>query len=280
MPWCPVCKNEYVEGMKECADCHVELVDTLDEMQPKAITFGTEDEMTRLNEFLEYNHLHSGTISFDEKDEVYELCVAAEDEKQAKKITAIFKQQEALSKMNSEKMDEIARQEEEIAADTNAGIGTVHGTGAVYENKKDKAENFKSSAYTLIGVGVAGALLLVLCKAGVIPFPLNMMTTCVMGLLFAVFIIMGISSYQSYKKYVVDASEEETLQIEVKKWCVDNLTKEEIDRNLFEEDVAEEMKYFIRMGKMKQMVAKVYSNLEEGFLDSILEALYPDIFEA
>jgi len=276
MPWCPVCKNEYVEGIKVCADCNVELVDTLDEMKPKPITFGTADEITRLNEFLKYNQLDSGVVSYDEKEEVYELSVDPDDEIQAKRITAIFKQQEAI---NKEKVEDVLEESDEIAADTNAGMGTVHGTGAAYENKKDKAENFKTSAYTLIGVGFAGAVILLLCKVNVIPFQLNLMTTSVMGLLFAVFIIMGISSYKSYKKYEIDASEEENLKTEVEKWCVENLTKEKVDENLFSEEVSEEMKYFVRMGKMKQMVGEVYLNLEDGFLDSILEEFYPTIFE-
>lgn len=35
MPWCPVCKNEYVEGKTHCPDCDVDLVDELPE-EPEA----------------------------------------------------------------------------------------------------------------------------------------------------------------------------------------------------------------------------------------------------
>lgn len=31
MPWCPVCKNEYVEGKTHCPDCDVDLVEELTE---------------------------------------------------------------------------------------------------------------------------------------------------------------------------------------------------------------------------------------------------------
>ena len=31
MPWCPKCKNEYVEGVLVCADCGCPLVDRLEE---------------------------------------------------------------------------------------------------------------------------------------------------------------------------------------------------------------------------------------------------------
>lgn len=33
MPWCPICKNEYREGIKLCAECQVELVDHLEDTQ-------------------------------------------------------------------------------------------------------------------------------------------------------------------------------------------------------------------------------------------------------
>lgn len=31
MPWCPVCKNEYIKGKTHCPDCDVDLVDELTE---------------------------------------------------------------------------------------------------------------------------------------------------------------------------------------------------------------------------------------------------------
>ena len=31
MPWCPKCKNEYVEGILICPDCEIDLVDELPE---------------------------------------------------------------------------------------------------------------------------------------------------------------------------------------------------------------------------------------------------------
>ena len=31
MAWCPKCENEYVEGIKVCADCGTELVENLEE---------------------------------------------------------------------------------------------------------------------------------------------------------------------------------------------------------------------------------------------------------
>lgn len=36
MPWCPICKNEYREGIKLCAECQVELVDHLEDEKENA----------------------------------------------------------------------------------------------------------------------------------------------------------------------------------------------------------------------------------------------------
>lgn len=48
MPWCPVCKNEYVEGKTHCPDCDVDLVDELieePEEEEAAPYMPTEEEL-------------------------------------------------------------------------------------------------------------------------------------------------------------------------------------------------------------------------------------------
>ena len=52
MPWCPVCRNEYVEGKTHCPDCDVDLVEelpeeTADEEEPYV---PTEEELKELAE--------------------------------------------------------------------------------------------------------------------------------------------------------------------------------------------------------------------------------------
>lgn len=51
MPWCPVCKNEYVEGKTHCPDCDVDLVDELPEESEEEIPYvPTEEELKELAE--------------------------------------------------------------------------------------------------------------------------------------------------------------------------------------------------------------------------------------
>ena len=55
MPWCPKCRNEYVEGIKVCADCGVDLVEMLEEGKGSPLIFGDRGQMERLKDFLTYN---------------------------------------------------------------------------------------------------------------------------------------------------------------------------------------------------------------------------------
>ena len=50
MPWCPVCKNEYREGIKLCAECRVELVDHLEAEQNTDLE--EQEKMARLHAML------------------------------------------------------------------------------------------------------------------------------------------------------------------------------------------------------------------------------------
>ncbi|MBR5508699.1 MAG: hypothetical protein IKV59_01450 [Lachnospiraceae bacterium] len=55
MPWCPVCKNEYVEGKTHCPDCDVDLVEKLVEEKEESafahkISMLTEEEQIEMAE--------------------------------------------------------------------------------------------------------------------------------------------------------------------------------------------------------------------------------------
>jgi len=39
MPWCPKCRNEYRKGITVCAECKVELVDSLENSGKQAFYF-------------------------------------------------------------------------------------------------------------------------------------------------------------------------------------------------------------------------------------------------
>lgn len=230
MPFCPKCKAQYREGISVCADCKVELVDSLEEVE----------------------------------------------EAQAEEVQA--EETEAPEEMSVEE-EAVATEEEEEAQAPRERI-------SLYVSSAARAEDNKSSAYTLLIIGSIGLVLVILMIMGVIPFFSNsttkVLTYVVMGALFGIFIIMGIVSFRNAAKFARKAAFEEELSGEMHKWAKEQLTKEKIDAMLAPEDLnlPEELLYFKRAEKCRQCLESQYMNLEEGFLEHFIEEIYPEIFEA
>ena len=75
MAWCPICKNEYRPGIKVCADCGAELVESLDQNPFVPLVFGDESLMQQLNDFLVSNGGSRGEIAFVPEKNAYGLSV-------------------------------------------------------------------------------------------------------------------------------------------------------------------------------------------------------------
>ena len=82
MPWCPICKNEYYEGVKVCADCQVELVDSLEEERAKKKSSGflSEDDKLRL---AYVQKVFDEDVDMDSEHDVNDILQAFEDTLQA-----------------------------------------------------------------------------------------------------------------------------------------------------------------------------------------------------
>lgn len=153
-----------------------------------------------------------------------------------------------------------------------------------YQNSAQKAEDNKSSAYTLLVIGILGLVGVTLVLTDVIPLYQNAGVTkyfvCgVMGALFIIFLILGIISMKNYKTLSADAESENSLVEQMRQWCKANLSAEQIDEDLFDkEELPEEQKYFMRTDKMKQRIESKFMNLEEAFLDHFIDEYYQEIF--
>ncbi|MBQ6807355.1 MAG: hypothetical protein IJO97_08000 [Lachnospiraceae bacterium] len=211
-----------------------------------------------------------------------ELVESLEEYKRQK--AALEEKEAAFEEMEEESVEETAQDEQQEGE--GAPDGNEQKWTKAYRNSAQKAEENKSSAYTLLFVGVLGFVAVVLILLGIIPLYQNSSTTkyliCgVMGVLFLLFIIFGIVSMRTFKILSVQAKSEDTLLEEITKWCQENLTAEMIDNGLLGmEEMLEEQKYFRRADKMKKMIRDKFMNLDEEFLDHFVDDYYQNLFEA
>ena len=224
MPWCPICKNEYREGIKLCAECQVELVEHLEEEKEQNVALEEQNKILNLQAIL-----------------------AADQE----------------ADDNEEEEPVVYR---------------------AYQNSAAKAEDNRTSAYTLFFVGILGFACDLLVFTGVIPVFQNAGTTrylvCgVMGALFVLFIVFGVVSMRDSRILLVQAQSEDSLLSELTKWCTENLSAEMIDSELFDEEMSEEQKYFKRTDKMKAIINDKFINLDQGLLEHFLDEYYQGLFE-
>lgn len=153
-----------------------------------------------------------------------------------------------------------------------------------YVNNQEKAEENRTSAYTFLLVGGIGFILVVLFFLDFLPIRRlagnKYMISGVMGTLFLLFFVMGVVSMRNAKIFAKSADKENNLTLQIKKWCLQNITKDEIDKNLtFSEDTSEELKYFSRFERVKAVIKSQFMNLDEAYLDRLIDEIYSEIFE-
>lgn len=164
-----------------------------------------------------------------------------------------------------------------------------------YRNNSEKAEDNRSSAWVLLIFGIFGIIAIILGIAGIIPLrPGNpYMFYGIMGAVFILFIVMGIVSLKNAIFFESKAASDNSLQEIMKKWCIENLNAQDIDKAIEEskdvntENDTEEDKnaetvisadldadgelYFKRYEYIKNRLNEQFMNLDEGFLDNFID---------
>lgn len=242
MPWCPVCKSEYREGIERCAECKVELVDHLEDEKEQNVDALRQDYGYSIEEASENPEILQEYEAFDDG------------------------------------------QERTDGDDIPDSPSVYH----AYQNSAAKAEDNRSSAYTLLFVGIVGFILVILVFMGVIPIYRSTDTTkylvCgVMGALFVLFIVFGIVSMRNSKILFIKAKSEDSMLSEITKWCGEHMSAQQIDDGLFTaqagEDIPDEQKYFRRTDKMKRLINDKFMNLDDALLEHFVDEYYQELFE-
>ena len=146
----------------------------------------------------------------------------------------------------------------------------------------DKYKDITSSALTMLIVGIAGIIFMILVFADIIPLPINASTAwlfdSVMGGIFIIFIIAGIVSFMHEKQVKIDAEAEDKLIEEILAWAKDNISKELLDEGL-DLSEPEEMLYFSRADKIKDLLMHQFENADEALIYEYTEQIYQNIYE-
>lgn len=153
----------------------------------------------------------------------------------------------------------------------------------VYVNNEERAEENKTSAYTLLTVGVLGLAAVIGVFFDIIPIAMAVfskyMICGVMGVMFLLFIVMGIISVRNFKVFKKRAVKENNLTEEIRRWLLENVDPDAVDRELSIEALPDEIKYFQRFDHVKNTLQKKFVNLDEAYVERLVEEMYEQLFE-
>ena len=152
----------------------------------------------------------------------------------------------------------------------------------VYVSKESKKEETKSTAYSFLLVSVFGFIALILFATGVLPVHaadyMKIMLCIVMGVVLLIFFVIGIVSLRQLKTLGTQAEKENDLSSEIISWFTSTYSAKDIDESM-DEEVFDQDLYFKRYEIMTRFLSKQYPDLEETFLDHLVEELYGNLFE-
>ena len=284
MPWCPKCKNEYREGVTVCADCGCELVEEEQFAHLSSVTFGDREQLEKLRKYLEFNKIQGVTIQFDEEDKVYELLVREEDRQKAVSMTRVFLKESQNREAQQEQTETDADGETEIpeAEETETEKQEESSSAGLYLNSSTRAEENRSSAWTLLLVGVLGMVFVILGITGVLPVHIGntYMFYGVMSAVFILFLVMGVVSMKNAKIFDKKAESENTLKDTMIQWYQENLSADSVDAEIEDaKNTTDELLYFKRVQKLKEKFNHQFMNLDQAFLEHFIdEEVYEHVF--
>ncbi len=319
MPWCPECKVEYVKGKTVCVDCGSALVESLEEAKEPIKFLETEKELfaKKFVDFLKYSKVPNVSYEYNETDKKWVVFIDESAKKQVVKLYDAFysveitgiseealtseKQKENKEYVTASSLEDEAEDYETI--DNSSTKTTEEETDGftslfdeeeleniiesrkpktyippAYVKKEDQFRDLKSTAFTFFFVSLLGIGVLVLNAAGVISLFAGIMPYIVMGGLFAAFLYIGFTTYAKSKRVEKEISSENNLTQSIEKWLNQNITKADLDSI----DAAEsnsEISFFKKLDYMKELIINEFGDINEGYLDQLVEEYYNTHFE-
>ncbi len=241
---CPKCGTEYREGFNECAYCHIPLVESLEE--------GVDPEEL---------------LKKSENNDPEEVEISPEDFISLARSRGLS-DRDILNAM-------------ELAPDTDVEESAF--IPKPFRKASDRVEDLRSSAYTLLIVGVLGLIAVFLLYIGAIPVFFagagKYVVISTMSGLFILFFCLGANSLRKIKPLTEEAEREEKKIDEIRKFFFDTYTAESLDREALGSDRDDVNSYFVRSAFIKKTLNDRFMDLDPSFLDYITDKLYNEMFE-
>ncbi len=182
-----------------------------------------------------------------------------------------------------DKLDDETQANEAMENTDLSGEEFISNSGKQYITKSDKYKDLHSSSLSLIIVGILGDIFLILNILDVLPFHFAfeglsvILFYTVMGTLLNVFLIGGIVSMKSANKIKSEIQSEEDFTDSVINYITETYTKDSIDEHFSSSDEAG--LYFEREAFIKKAISDKFGELDEAYLDKLIEDIYQKIFE-
>ncbi len=286
MPWCPKCRDEYVEGVTVCADCGVALVDELPEDTPPdapAVLCEVADRETgeKFVTYLEYGGIQTaGLIEVEDGSGKFSLVVAEFERAAAEQLFARFDSVDTIAQMNPDELiPELEMKLEELESEEASQMFSELRTEAssVYVKKKDKYSDFLFSGISFLIFGVIGFTIIALNWFDVISW-LNPFSMLIMAIVFVIFFAVGISSLIRARKLKGIVNEEEQVTEQVTEWIRANITDERIS-GMFDPGQTQEDNYFEIHGRLCEIVSEQFPFYSRDFIDQLMDDRYNQFCE-
>lgn len=159
-------------------------------------------------------------------------------------------------------------------------IGTVE---PLFVESAKKLEDVRSTAYTFSIVGGLGLISDILIFCGVFQFELSgymrYVMCIVMGIMFLIFIGIGIRSFKQVKVISIMADEENRLTASITEQFLAQVTGDTIDAEagICEENTQEQL-YFKRCDVMKNHLVCIAPDIYDSYSDYLTDCLYNQLF--
>lgn len=310
MPWCPNCKSEYREGIKECAECKVDLVDELPDQSETILLVAADQEeiLKKFVDYLAYSNIEAA-CSFIEADATYGIFVKEANLKKAKKAFAAFYSVEMDHKAQEEQDEHIHEEKKLAEIDHVADEEDLHSmayeeldteeeeesiskegvkesiyrqaaktSSASYVKKADQSKDLKSTAVTFTAFGIALLIFFALNLFKVITLFANAFSLSALAVLSIGCFLVAANSFKRAKTAAADSILEEELTAKLNEWMKENITKKRLE-NFADASLSSEVAYFKKTEGIKTSMIQVFGEIDDGYLDHIVEEFYSQYFE-